>query len=282
VADLDGDGEAEVLAAVNYAERDLDGELLCLSSRGALRWRVSFPEDVLRFRGGTYHGPWRSDAVAVFQRGDETRIAWARDHHIWWPSSIDILDASGRRLSRFVHAGAVYTMRATDGPTGPLLVAGGVSNANAAAMMLVLDATKVTGASPEARGSPFDCLDCPPGRPQRYFVFAPSCVTLGSGSPYNQAAALLASDRAVEVSITEAPNRAGSWLPFNTEHRFSPDFRLEHSAQGDSFGPVHRHFEAEGRIRHRLEDCPDWKRPPRVRMWTPEGGWTDVGPPTGP
>jgi hypothetical protein len=38
----------------------------------------------------------------------------------------------------------------------------------------------------------------------------------------------------------------------------------------------HHKFEAEGKLNHTLEDCPQFKKPVQVRRWEPKTGWTTI------
>jgi hypothetical protein len=194
IADVDGDGAEEVLVSVPFFRQfsQVPHELRCYSADGRLRWKSQL-DDELRFRAGRYGAPWQATsafpygpAIGVYRVDGQARIAWAQNHHTWWPSVLSVLDGNGRRVARFVHAGNIYAVATLERAGETLLLAGGVSNSRAAAYVAVLDGRNPSGSSPEEPGSPYECLDCPPGRPQRYFTLAPSEMVGAVGGAYNQ------------------------------------------------------------------------------------------------
>ena len=112
IADLDGDGSAEVVATVplSIGSGVLQDELICFSSTGEVRWRTRLDNRVT-FQGGTFGPPWFNGRVAVYTVAGKTRIAWAQSHFTWWPGILTVLDGSGRRLSTFIQAGQIRNSR---------------------------------------------------------------------------------------------------------------------------------------------------------------------------
>jgi hypothetical protein len=281
--DLDGDGAAEVLVSVPLRDgRATVGtpfarsELRSYSAAGSLRWKRGFAEDLV-FRAGRYSAPWNPGSVASFRIEGKPRIAWALKHQPWWPSILLTLDAGGNEIGRFVHAGNIEVLTVMEGRSGPLLLAGGISNSREAAMLIVLDGRQPFGSGPEEAGSPFECVGCPAGRPLRYFVFPPSEVCHSLDNPYNRVSLIVVESDRVLVRTREALNRDKSY-DSNQEFTFSSTLELLHAAHDDSYWVVHRNLEKEGKLDHSDRDCPDRKRPPRVREWRAEVGWRELTP----
>lgn len=275
IADVDGDGRAEVAASVPL-DANGDGyldELYLFSGTGKVLWRQRL-QDRLTFRAGTFGPPWATGHVAIYRVRGEARIAWGIGHHTWWPGILAVLDGSGRRLGTFVHGGQIRAVRAVETARGPLLLVGGISNAYRAAFMAVLDGSAVTGQGPVPFGSPFECAGCDKGRPLHYFVFPPSDISRASGAPYNFTRDLLPHGEQIEAYTRESdPGAPMAEMIF----RFSRDFHLLDARTADSWA-AHEAFEKAGKLDHGVAECPWYRDPPPVREWTPTGGWIDVRP----
>jgi len=284
--DLDADRRPDLVVTVAFdLGNGLPGwdELFAFSAQGRVLWSHRL-EETLVFGAGLFSPPWHSAGppapqsgpqVAAFEVDGQPRIAWAQSHRTWWPSVLTVLDASGRFLSRWVHAGVIHAITPAKGPSGPVLLLGGVSNSREAAFFAVLDARHVEGSGPEEPGSPFECLSCTAGRPLRYFVIEPSEQRLAV-SPYNHIPIVTTDPTGVEVHAQES----GPASPFGVVAvaRFSPAFELEHVAWSSAWASGHRELERAGRLDHPVESCPERGRSPRVREWMSEAGWRDVRP----
>lgn len=274
IADLDADGDPEAVVGVRLGLPDTTtDELMCFSSKGELRWRQRF-EDEIGFRGGRYGPPWHDGRVAVYRTPAGVRIAWSQNHLIWWPSVVLTLDPQGRRLGRFVHSGAVRAMAVLAGGEAPQLLVAGVSNSQRAASFAVIDARRPVGRSPEPPGSPFECIECDREPPARYFVFPPSELNTVVGQPYNQGVNVAVRGDRVVVQTAEADGDYGfAGLVFE----LSRGFDLLRASAADSFG-VHDRLQAAGRLDHAASGCPMYARAPRAREWT-RIGWRELASP---
>jgi hypothetical protein len=282
--DLDSDGRPDLVVNVGFdLGNGLPGwdELFAFSAQGRVLWSHRI-EETLVFGAGAFSPPWHSAGspapqsgpqVAAFEVDGQRRIAWAQSHRTWWPSVLTVFDASGRFLSRWVHGGVIHVVTPAKGPSGPVLLLGGVSNSREAAFFAVLDARHVEGSGPEEPGSPFECLSCTAGRPLRYFVIEPSEQRLAV-SPYNHIPTVTTDPTGVEVHAHESSPES----PFDVRAvaRFSPAFDLEHIAWTSSWASGHRRLERAGKLDHPIESCPERGRSPRVREWTQDAGWRDV------
>ena len=276
VADVDGDGVSELVTTVTrwvtpQVEQD---ELYCFSEAGAVRWRVRV-DDIVSFRGGTFGPPWADGFVAAYQAGGETRIAWSQNSMPSWPSLVTVVDGAGRRLTTFVHSGSTYALSALDGSDGPVILGGGVSNSSRAASLVVLDGRAAAGHSIEPAGSAYECLNCPPGHPLRYFLFPPSEINAALPTPYNSVLNIRPGPAGVELVATEGvPSRSET---AEQHFIFSLDFALQRASQSDSWG-LHEQLEREGKLHHSVADCPMYRTPPPVRAWDPVTGWRELKP----
>jgi hypothetical protein len=277
IADVDGDGDPEALVGVRLAlpENTAD-ELMCFNSGGELRWRSRLADE-FTFRAGSYGPPWHDGRVVVYRTEAGVRIAWSQNHLTWWPAVLVTLDASGRRLSTFVHSGSIRAMTLLEGAEGPLILAAGVSNSQRAASLAVIDGRHPGGRSPEPPGSDYECPGCEPTPPARYFTFPPSELNAVVGLPYNSVTGLSVRGDRVILQTAEADGDFGfAGLVFE----MSPQFELLRASSADSFG-VHDRMRAAGRLDHAAAGCPLYRTPPRSREWTSGAGWRELEPVAG-
>jgi hypothetical protein len=260
VADLDGDGRGELLVSVTFARQGAapEDELFCFSSDGRVLWSYVDREPLV-FRGGTFGPPFWYGNVVAYRADGEWRVAWSQLHNVWWPSRVSI-----------------YDLAVAEGPSGPLLLAGGINNAHRAAMLAVLDGRRIAGHSPDPAGSPYECPGCEVGEPLRYFLFPPSDITGAVDYPYNATAEIRVVGERIEAHTYEALPDPGARLIFG----FSRDLRLVSAAASDSWA-LHDRLQREGRLDHAAKDCPFYRKPPAVRSWDPSGRWVELRPENG-
>lgn len=277
IADVDGDGQTELLIAVPQSDPAIGdapaSELWCFSTRGDVAWQLAWPAK-LRFRMDEFGPPWNFGSLQVYDAGGHRRILYAVSHIPWWPAALLRLNENGTLLDVFVNSGHVVTTNVVETPAGKFVLAGGTSNANDGAMLAVLDEKSISGSSPEASGSPFECLNCPAGKPLRYFVFPRSEVNQVTGSGVNHV---------FEISVREDRITARTFEQGWHEtpgaiYEFSRDFELRQVRYTDGYWDVHRKLELEGKIRHAKAQCPERDGPRPVRIWSPENGWLTVQP----
>ncbi len=274
IADLDGDGEREVLfRAAHLPSNGSSGpdleEILCFSSRGRLLWRYR-PEVTVRMGTVRFDGPWRFTDWVVTPASGSKHDLWASVVHWHWrPSFVVRLDASGRASVRFVQAGWIYVLNRVANHQGAYILAGGVNNEYSTASLAVLKQDGQPACSPQTPGSEFDCTDGPHGRPERYFLFPPSEIGR-LAVPYNDIFAVEGSDARRLVIARETPD--GLWAMY----QFSEALEPESVALNYRFGILHRRYEDQGLLRHRFETCPQLGRPVRIRRWDAQSGWRTV------
>lgn len=278
-ADIDGDGAREVLVLKSYWSDSTNvtfgSELHCLSRKGQLLWRRTF-DDRLTLGNQTYGAPWVVDHQwSVLSEPENPQVAVAAHHFTSWPALLFQLDSKGQTVGRFVHSGWIETLRWLRQSKELFLLAGGTSNSRGCGAMAVLDSRNISGTSPEDPASPFHCNDCPSGKPLLYFTFPRSELNQVSGTGYNFVAGIDVFADRINVHTSElrfADQFVGAFYEFN------PNFSLLRAYYFDRYWDAHRHFEAQGKLTHSVEQCPERRGPRGIRAWDPKAGWRDLRP----
>lgn len=147
-------------------------------------------------------------------------------------------------------------------------------------MLAVLRAEHPSGSSPALRvsgaGAPFSCQNCPAGQPYRYFLFPHSEVTAPTDTTYNQVTLLLTSEQGIRVGVRETNGGSDPIGPDWEMYGLSSDFVPQDFTVSDHIRVLHQQLEAAGKIKHRIEQCPELHRPQALRVWSPEQGWRSV------
>ena len=263
-----------VLVSVNTPGKD-GVEMHFFSPRGKSLWQFQ-PNDKLVFGAGEFGPPWYLGAQSIFQVENQSRIAIAVVPEVWWPSELLVLNLQGQVQERFINSGWIRSVYAMDRSNGPVLLISGISNSQDSGFFAVLDAIHVSGSSPEAAGSPFECKNCPPGRPLKYFIFPRSEVNKTFGAEVNMAGGTAHGDKIIIIT-KEGPPAHGQGDP-EAVYEFSRDFQLKRTGYGDRYWELHRRLEKEGKIKHSKDACPERNGPRHVRQWDAQNGWQDIHP----
>ncbi len=252
--------------------------LIVLSSYGKLLWRHEFA-DTFQFGGNRYGPPWFFGASRVTQEGVDSYVWSAADSHFGSPSTLVKLDYDGRLLGNFVNWGHIHVLNEVHTANGSFILAGGINNECNCAMLAVLREDQPSGSSPALRAANgaagFQCDNCPPGEPYRYMLFPRSEVNIATGTTYNQVTVIQAGEGETSIGVRETDD--GESLGADWEiYKLSADFMPQRFEISDHQLLLHRQFESQGKIQHKLEHCPELHTPRAVKFWSPEGGWRDV------
>jgi len=100
IADIDGDGHAEVLFnLVPLFAGQQGGSLLCFESDGRLRWEFRF-SGVRRFGERVFEPNYRGRFMRLPKVRGETRILTVAKHFLWYPAQVALLAWISSRLAR--------------------------------------------------------------------------------------------------------------------------------------------------------------------------------------
>jgi len=275
LVDITGDGEPEVLTSIRLDEQTGDGsarsdEFYCLSARGSLLWTHKL-DRVLEFSGHRFDGPWLVRDWIVVPGHGRSQIWVASAHRTWWPSFVESVAPTGAHTLRFVNAGHINSIAYLSAPSGSYMLAAGVNNEYAAAMLAVLSEDAAPATAPAEPQSPYRCISCPAGRPDRYFLFPRSELGSAMGVPYNMVYSVRVTDGGIEISVREVGDPQ-----LRSIYRLSRNLDVRSVAMSDAYWEIHRRFEREGRLNHPVEQCDEWRKGKEVRAWTRETGWTST------
>ena len=272
VAEILGGSDPGVLTAtgshLHLADSTVtSGRLLWFSREGAVRRSLPI-EDRLTFGTVAYGAPWSVTDFRVDPSDGPRRIAVSVHHFEWWPSLVTVLDGSFRRRGTFVNAGWIEGL---DWISRDRLLIAGFSNAYNGGMLAVLDTAALDGQSPVEPGSRFACTSCGAGAALRYVVLPRSEVNRASGSPFNRVVLAKKVDgylaRTVEMPLTTTADAL---------YEFTPTLEVTRATYSNRYWEMHRELEAQGKIGHGREQCPDRDGPREIRVWEPATGWRTV------
>ncbi|MGI8617614.1 MAG: hypothetical protein ACR2L6_00810 [Gemmatimonadaceae bacterium] len=246
------------------------GVLISLDLAGRLQRSFSF-DDTVSFESEAFGPPWALTSFAVNEGDGERSIAIAAHHYVWDPGLVTILDERLKRRGTFVNAGWIEAVRWL--APERLLIAG-FSNSRDAGMVALLDAAAIDGQGPESAGSRDFCENCGPHRPLRMFVFPRTELNRVTGARFNRVVIQTLGGRVLARTI-EAASEAGD---VDAIYEFSaPAMKFLGAKFSERYWELHLALEAEGKITHAREQCPDRDGPRHVLAWEPATGWRTIG-----
>jgi hypothetical protein len=281
-ADLGPDRKGDLLVSVPWFSPDradyLSDSLFCFSAQGKLRWRHAF-EEKPRFGEHEYASPWLVEWPGIGGFKEDRPIIWAVAlQGFGAASTLTKLDPDGNQLALFVNWGHIATLKQVSNGSGSYILVGGISNQCNCAMLAVVREDSPWGSSPSLEAA-YACENCPQGRPYRYFLFPKSELTLLSGTSYNNLRLIHSGNGHVWLAVSEtdpdSPAPGPNWIKYD----LSEDFVPASYAISDHFWTLHRQMEAEGKIHHTVEQCPERSGPRKVQMWSAERGWEWISVP---
>lgn len=250
-------------------DRVESGMLTLLDLQGRPQRSFSFDDQVM-FQGKAYGAPWAVAGFDVNEADESYRVAVTAHHYTWDPGLVTILDAQWQRRGTFVHAGWIEQVRWL-GPERLLI--GGFSNAHDGGMIALLDAAALDGQGPEPPDSPYFCATCGPDRPLRMFVLPRSEVNRASASRFNRVLLQTFADGRLFARTVEMTSAGGDAVAV---YELTTSLELVSARFGERYWEMHRALEAEGRLTHTREQCPDREGPRQVRRWDRTTGWQTV------
>lgn len=245
------------------------GEFTLLSSEGTPRFTFRF-FDNLHFAGKYYGAPWAMTAFSVLESAP-ARLAVAAHHWVWSPSMIAILDETGKRLGTYASHGWIEQLQwlAPD----RLAFAGFLESKNGG-MVGVLDPSQLDGQSPEDPGSPHHCQNCGDNPPIALAAMPRSEVNRVTQSRFNRAILEKTGDRLIGRTI-EVPPVDGQGAA-DAIYEFTSSLELISASYSQRYWEIHDRLQAEKKLDHGRDQCPDRNGPRMIHRWSREHGWREV------
>jgi hypothetical protein len=172
IQDLDGDGSKEVVFSPQT--RSL-ADLRVFEANGELRFASEFKGRV-QFSDDTYGGPFRVTRFLATANDDGSRALWVvSQHHTFYPTVLQKMDAGGRVLGEYWVAGHVAAMAEATLLGRRVILLGGTLNPIGAAVLSVVDYARPAGSSPPIPGA-YVCRSCDASAPLAFYVFPRSAL----------------------------------------------------------------------------------------------------------
>jgi hypothetical protein len=180
IADIDGDGESEVLVRPDAVDR-ANRRLYCLEADGRTRF-VDQPRGSRRFGDDEYSEPWLAFRMVVTPAQEGARRLWAVfTHNLLFPSVLRELDPrTGAVRQEYWSDGFIENVTVGSWSGRRAVLVGGTNNDFRAGSLAVFPEDRVSGSTPAVRTA-YACRDCPPGGPETLFLFPSLCLARGRG-----------------------------------------------------------------------------------------------------
>jgi hypothetical protein len=274
--DLDGDGSPEVVVPVTFARPEVvpsvSDAVFLFDHDGRLRWKV---QPTLRFGDGdeTFAGPWRvRDVLFTLTSPRRLWIAYSQDEPSR-PGFVLEVAADGQQVVRYLQSSRISTIAHWLTASGDYLAVAGTDTATLRPSVAVISRQGPAAVWPAreeaaALGHAPRCDGCPREPPDAVFLFPFSEVNRVLRRPFGFVYRLLAIGQDIRLE-TDDGARGGlmAWI--------GGDLHVAAAERPARYWAAHRGLEAEGRIDHRVEDCPDRHDPVTIRAWHRGAGWTD-------
>ncbi len=245
----------------------------CFSNGGKLIWSYVAHEK-FQFGRNVLSGPWKLTALFVAEANGKRSIWVAEDHHTWGDSFVVQLNLeTGEAKLRFVNTGVLTSLNEVETAAGTYMLAGGFNNEYSAGILAVVNLNRPFAASPQTGGTRHDCVSCPPGAVDEYFVFPRTRVNLAEGRYEDDIQSIRDYGDRVRIEKYEV----GSGQPVSTIYQFraAPTIHPVSMRHSSGYGMLYRHLEKEGKIHHSLAMAPERLHPPPISVWTPGDGWAE-------
>jgi hypothetical protein len=175
IADLDGDGQREVLVHVVGAQRTQRTTLQCFNADGTERWRREL-RDRQRFGDQEFGPTWLVYRFFVRPEADGTQTVWiVYIADLLYPSLLEQVAPDGTVRSRYWSNGYVESVNVATWQGRPTLLVGANSNEYKGGALALLDRDAPSGVSP-ALNPKYRCATCPGQAPRAFLVFPPTPV----------------------------------------------------------------------------------------------------------
>ncbi len=250
VADLDKDGRRDILFVASPTNGAWDhARLYIFNDDGSLRWSYQH-RGIVTFGTQTMGGPWVVHRVFVTEHPDEPeqQALWvvSRDP-AEFPSLLQRLDVvTGQPTGDYWSNGWINTLSLWRSPSGPLLLAGGVSNDQKGPSLAVLKANRLHGRAP-AEQDKYRCVTCSPIDPEAFIVFPKPRrfeMSPGAGAVFRSDTGSATTPVTAVVAYAVSPNGIAATAVF----RFDAGLRPLSVDFADGYDSVYAQYVRDGTI----------------------------------
>ena len=246
IRDITGDGRAEVLFAPKTGDEYREGLLFCFDQRGRERWRFSLGRPI-RFGSQDYAdfsvGGFVADDLDGDGRGE---VIVTSNAHRFFPAQLAVLGSDGKLRGEYWNSGQLRDIACDDldNDGRKEIIASGQNNEYKKACMIVFDAERVAGCSPQSVDR-FISPGIPAGTQRAYLLFPRSDVSLSDfPTEFAGSVAVLSNDLVVvQMGLTSMIFVLG----FDLVPRIA---RTSHALE-----QLHKVALREGRIKSVLDDA---------------------------
>ncbi len=249
IADLDGDGNREVLFGL--MADDLRGPVQgfwLFDYDGSPRFDFR-PDAVVHFGSTAYFAPWIFHTLFVTRRADGSLSLWVVfTHGMEFPSLLMELDSTGKVKSEYWSNGFIEAVIETTWQERQAVIVGATNNETRGASVAIFDRDHVTGSAP-AVNPDYRCTDCPAGAPAEFILFPRRWMArAGEGQPTIDEIWMDAGGR-LHASVLELSLLRTTILP-DVWYWLGPDLTPERAELSEHFRAGHREMEQAGFLDH--------------------------------
>lgn len=246
IKDINGDGFKEVLFSTQTQDGYNAGKLLCFNHKGDRLWEFIFGRNI-KYGNKIYSSDFMIHGIDIFDLNNdgELEIMVISFQHPYFPTQLAVLNNNGVLINEYWHAGRLmdYEIEDIDEDGFPELILVGCNNEYNKGCIVVLDAERIKGSSPQSKddyiGEGFE-TGC-----EKYYILIPNSDVL------------LAETIRGSINIVKIlKNKEIEVMTFITRLYYEFDFKLNLTdiRPSDDFRLKHRNKKAEGRIKSTLSD----------------------------
>lgn len=267
VADLDGDGEVEVVVNVLPETEGRTGRLLCFSADGSRRWERHLGRAV-EDHHARYSTDYLGHLLRLVRAGERRYLLSVAAHRLWHPAQVALLDpATGEVVEEFWHPGAITHALVVEPPGGEseLFLAGlnnpGPEPGNPVVMALRLPFSR----SLPSPHSAFAGLSH--GGPRAYAILPRGDVSVAQGAVATVTRLVLEVPPSVLVQVRYTRDKRST-----LSYRFDLSLRLDAFHEAIEVPSVHGALARSGALNHVFSPEEHlWLRGVRVVDHVPDG-----------
>ncbi len=248
IGDLDGQGRNEVLFLYQPATNPNahSTTLICYSSKGKEKWRWTPGRPLPEIESPALY---ETVGLGVLKAapGQPRRIVVSSGHTLYYPHQIALVDVNGKTLSEYWHSGRLNYMVLTslDGGRSEQVIACGISNGYRQATLVVLDPSKIVGASNEPERPDLQIHGVGVAQEKLRLLFARSDLNR-TLSVYNKGLEVIVDGGLIRFSVLECELLERCVI----EYEFDQDFRLRTAIADDQFRSAHKEFYLTNKPHH--------------------------------